>query len=413
MKRKTVLFILIAALLAFAVHAADTVNIRLDELGMSLDVPADCSVFTRNMSPDDPALAEYGIDLEQMDQLMAERNIYLDLLSDDPAYEGLVTMMPNVVENMTVFNEDVLESLKEPLRQEYETNGMTVDSIDYFSNDQAVFFRTEGEIAGVKALVYYTVCNHQAISMVVRYDGDVMPEEYKTQLQAMVDSVRFDNVAAAPAEDIPEEEVQTDVEAAAQAAAEETADEIEAAAEALEEETAPAESLISPAAEAEDVPAAPAKKKGFPVLPVVLGGVAVGAIAGAVASRSKKKKRAAQQQPTYAVPATPFAPAAPAAPTAPVSPASAAVAGAAAPIAQAATPAAPVVSAAPVVPPAPVVPAAPVVPPAPVVPAAPVVSAAPVVPAAPDAPAKRTCAACGADLGPDEKFCPFCGTKAE
>ena len=35
MKRKTVLFILIAALLAFAVHAADTVNIRLDELGMS------------------------------------------------------------------------------------------------------------------------------------------------------------------------------------------------------------------------------------------------------------------------------------------------------------------------------------------------------------------------------------------
>jgi len=195
MKRKTVLFILIAALLAFAVHAADTVNIRLDELGMSLDVPADCSVFTRNMSPDDPALAEYGIDLEQLNQLMAERSIYLDLLSDDPAYEGLVTMVPNVVENMTVFNEDVLESLKEPLTNEYEANGMTVDSVDYFTNDQAVFFRTEGEIAGVKALVYYTVCNHQAISMVVRYDGDVMPEEYKTQLQAMVDSVRFDNVA--------------------------------------------------------------------------------------------------------------------------------------------------------------------------------------------------------------------------
>ena len=80
MKRKTVLFILIAALLAFAVHAADTGNVRLDELGMSIDVPADCSVFTRNMSPDDPALAEYGIDLEQMNQLMAERSIYLDLV---------------------------------------------------------------------------------------------------------------------------------------------------------------------------------------------------------------------------------------------------------------------------------------------------------------------------------------------
>ena len=165
MKRKTVLFILIAALLAFAVHAADTVNIRLDELGMSLDVPADCSVFTRNMSPDDPALAEYGIDLEQMNQLMAERSIYLDLLSDDPAYEGLVTMVPNVVESMTLFDEDTLESLKEPLTNEYEANGMTVDSVDYFTNDQAVFFRTEGEIAGVKALVLFDGFFHKVLSL--------------------------------------------------------------------------------------------------------------------------------------------------------------------------------------------------------------------------------------------------------
>ena len=31
--------------------------------------------------------------------------------------------------------------------------------------------------------------------------------------------------------------------------------------------------------------------------------------------------------------------------------------------------------------------------------------------AAPAAPAKRVCAACGADLGPDDSFCPYCGTK--
>ena len=31
--------------------------------------------------------------------------------------------------------------------------------------------------------------------------------------------------------------------------------------------------------------------------------------------------------------------------------------------------------------------------------------------AVPAAPAKRVCAACGADLGPDDSFCPYCGTK--
>ena len=199
MKRKTMLFFLIAALLAFAVHAADTVNIRLDDLGLSLDIPSDCSVFTRNMDPNDPVLEEYGVDLEETNQLMEERSIYLDLLNGDPAYESLVTMMPNVVENLTVFNEETLESFKEPLRQEYENNGMTVTSIERVANDQAIYFRTEGDIAGVKVLVYYTICNHQAISLVMRYAGEAMPDEYRAQLEAMVDSVRFDGVLTPPA----------------------------------------------------------------------------------------------------------------------------------------------------------------------------------------------------------------------
>ena len=137
MKRKTVLFILIAALLAFAVHAADTVNIRLDELGMSLDVPADCSVFTRNMSPDDPALAEYGIDLEQLNQLMAERSIYLDLLSDDPlpenfqkALEGEGTSVSIVAETDTGETEQEIEVILAPVKDGRKIRGVVGSIIE-------------------------------------------------------------------------------------------------------------------------------------------------------------------------------------------------------------------------------------------------------------------------------------------
>ena len=428
MKRKTMLFFLIAALLAFTVHAVDTVNVRLDDLGLNVDVPSDCLVYTRNMNPDDPALVEKGIDPEQLQQLMEERSIYLDLLNDDPAYEVLITMMPNVVKNMTVFDEETLESFKAPLTQEYENNGMTVSSIDFFSNDQTIFFRTEGDIAGVKALIYYTICNYQAISFVQRYAGDVMPEEYKTEMQAMVDSVRFDFIDVSSAEDIPGAGTETDVEAAAEAAAEETADEIEAAAEALEEEPTQAGSLITSSADTEDVPASSAKKKGFPVLPVVLGGAAVGAVTGLLVSRGKKKSRAAQQpayssqQPIYGAPISPVKPGTPIAPvqpgaaptyavpvapiatTVPGSSASAAAfTGAAAPTAQAATPASPAVPATPIVPAE--IPAAPAVPAA----ASAADIPAPQVPSA--FPEKRVCSACGATLTQNEQFCPYCGTK--
>ena len=93
----------------------------------------------------------------------------------------------------------------------------------------------------------------------------------------------------------------------------------EAAPEAAEEptETPP---LISPAPETEDdetpAPAPAEKKKGVPLLPIVLGLIAIGAIVG-LAARGKKKKQV--QQTAYAVPA-PEAQAAPAPTEAPEEP---------------------------------------------------------------------------------------------
>lgn len=87
------------------------------------------------------------------------------------------------------------------------------------------------------------------------------------------------------------------------------APETEAAPEAAEE-PAEAPELISPSPEAEDVetpsPAPAEKKKGVPLLPILLGLVAVGAVVG-LAARGKKKQQA---RPAYAVPA-PEAPAEP------------------------------------------------------------------------------------------------------
>ena len=505
MNRKLLLVFLAAVLLVFAVHAADAAAVRIDELGMRIDVPTEYSVFTRDMPLDDPALEANGLDGAEFIQRMKDGDIYLELLSDDPAFEAFVTMQANAVENMNVFDEADLEQLKEPLTQEYENAGIAVSSVDCLPAEQAVFFRTEGSLGDTQILVYYTICDHKAVSIVLRYEGDEIPARCRTQMQAMVDSIRFDGAAVqsgdipgagadavAGAEEvalfasfdyeddehgvrftvpegwaeIPAEDLGVDGVLAAFSSAEnhdaaiyyEWNDVLAAVPELSElvdntpgfdridvnqdslniddiasgipgdvtdtrvetigdreffvfdisyennssetlaihiedgyaysfgfvridgadcdaqypdfvalvksaelpEAEAPAP-LIAPAEEETEQPGdtAPEKKKGIPILPVVLGGAAVAGIAGFAVSRSRKK-RAGQHQ----INAAPIAPesGSPAAYAVP-----AAAAGAAAAFAQ------------------------------------------PIKPA----PEKRTCAACGAGLSPDETVCPYCGTEAK
>ena len=511
MNRKLLLFFLAAVLLVFAVHAADAATVRLDALGMRIDVPVEYSMFTRDTPLDDPALEANGLDGAELIQRMKDSGVYLELLSDDPALEALVTMQTNAVENMNIFDEGDLEQLKGSLTQEYENAGMAVSSIDCLAAEQTVFFRTEGSLGDTQVLVYYTIYDHKAISIVLRYEGDAIPARCRTQMQAMVDSVRFDG-AAGQSENIPEAEAEADAAAGAEeialyasfdfeddehgvrftvpegwaeipaeylgvdgvVAAFSSAENHDAAiyyewndlltavpelsemlggipgfdridlnqdsfniddiasgipgdvtdtrvetfgdreyyvfdinhennaretlavriengyaynfgfvridgadcdaqypdfvalvksAELPEAEaSAP---LIAPAGEEPEQPEdpAPEKKKGIPILPIVLGGGAVAGIAGFAVSRNKKKRAAQQQINAAPIAPEPDSPAAYAVP--------AAAAGAAAAFAQ------------------------------------------PIKPAAPAATAKRECAACGAGLSPDETVCPYCGTKAE
>ena len=280
MKRKILLFFLLAMALTLGVHAAGTV--RLDDLEMSVSIPEGYTVITRNMAPDDPGLAIFDMDGDQVTKLLEDGNIYLDLMNEDPDFEYSITSVPNEVKSVAQFDDEALESMEEQLKEQYASADITVKEVDHLFNGQAVFFKilVSGEQGDeqVQLLRYYTVQNYHAIYMTLQYWGAEIPEKYQELAQDILYSVQFDepDVYAQP------EASETDSESGD--SPEQTA-------------AGPIEQMLAPKPAAENSvvapAAAPVKKKSFPVLPAVLGLIAAAA-AVLVFCLSKKRARQAE-----------------------------------------------------------------------------------------------------------------------
>jgi hypothetical protein len=285
MKRKILLLILTVLLLALSVHAAETV--RLDELGLTIEVPEGYYVITRNMASDDPALAVFDMDSDQVTELLEKNDVYLDLMNEDAAFEISMTMTKNQERTMNQFTEDALESMEASLAEQYESSGLTVHSVQHFTQDSTVFFSiyVSGEQNGnpLQLLRYQTVHNYQTVIMDMQYWGSSVPEKYERLARSMIASIHFDQVdevAATVSSDTGENSFSL----------------IEESAAAKQESDSESSSLISQNSGTGTSAAAAAKKKRFPTVPVVLGLIFACAAAGAAAVFVRKKQKDRAQQ---------------------------------------------------------------------------------------------------------------------
>ena len=291
MKRKLLLFILLALLLTLSVHAAET--IRLEDLGLSIDVPSDYYVITRNMDPEDPALAVFDMDADEVMQLLERNDMYLDLLNNDDNFELTISMSENQERTMNQFTDDALDSMADTLADQFDSSGLTVHSVQHFLQDRTVFFQifVSGEQDGdpLQLLRYYTVHNYQTVVMDLLYWGSSLPESYEQLAKGMIASIRFDQV----------DEVEQTVSSASEE--EEQFSLIEESAAAKKEDSE-SSSLIASSygSQSGTGTAAQKKKQRFPTIPVVVGLALLSAILGAVIRRDQKKRAAQSDVPAAA-----------------------------------------------------------------------------------------------------------------
>jgi len=189
----TCLFLL--AYLSTTAYAAETIIYQLYELDMSIAIPSDYVVFTRDIKADDPNLSTYGLTKNYMTNLMETKNIYLNAWDKDLKFEIIVTMIDSSLGNFAELSESALNTLASSTKTEYANAGITLITYEIYQHSQTKFIKIyisqPFNGSTVYGLQYYTVYNNKAINITMQsYSGKISSSK-ETILKSIVDSAHF------------------------------------------------------------------------------------------------------------------------------------------------------------------------------------------------------------------------------
>ena len=182
--------------------ASDMVTCPVDELDMDVTIPAEYTyVFTRDMSEDDPLLADWGVTKEE---IFENDSVYLEAFSENRKLEIVLSMIrtdwSEVYYDFNGLSEEDLESLSEfclansssDVAMEYTEYGL------FRQNDQAQFLQAvgtfENEDTAGAAVQYVTVINGNAYTVTFNFYGETLTGEQKAMTEKVISSVVFHNV---------------------------------------------------------------------------------------------------------------------------------------------------------------------------------------------------------------------------
>ena len=145
---------------------------QLAELGMSIDIPTEYVVFTRDITDNDPNLSAYGLCKSDLLSLMKSRNIYLNAWDKDVNFEIIVTMIESKINDFNLMSDTVLNTLASSFKSAYIDRGITVEKYEIYQHDQAKFIKVyinqPNGADKVYGLQYYTVYDNKAINVTMQ-----------------------------------------------------------------------------------------------------------------------------------------------------------------------------------------------------------------------------------------------------
>lgn len=178
------------------------VTYDLDELGMSIDILREYTVFTRDTPAGDPGYELYGVSKVDMDSVMESNNIYLDALSPNADKEIIVTKFDGFPEGYSfdILSDEELSDVPETIKSIYEAAGLTVHKSEVYSHAQLKFIKTycsikaEGQTA--YEVQYCTICDTKAISILLRSSAEISSAAEK-EFQLLINRTDFWNAKTA------------------------------------------------------------------------------------------------------------------------------------------------------------------------------------------------------------------------
>ena len=175
--------------------AAGASGYTIDEIGMTIAIPDDFAVFTRDMRDNDPLLIQYGLTKTSMLSAMNSDGSYLVAFDKEVTCDIVVSMEPSPLEDFSAMNDLLLDAFSSAFSSAYENLGMTVTKTESYHQGQtkfAVIHFNYSETSGtVYSRQYVTVHDGKAIYIAYHsYAGQITPAA-ATMLQGVIDSIGF------------------------------------------------------------------------------------------------------------------------------------------------------------------------------------------------------------------------------
>lgn len=174
----------------------------LDDIGLSVKVPSEFNVLTREMDTQTKWMIMNGITLEDVSATLDEGGLYLLALDDKDSFEiniGCVFDGSYIdIRNMSVSDLETQISL---LEQQYRALGSTVFECSIYQSEWTrftkIYFTMQVNGNTVYALQYGTCGSDRAFNITLTSESDELTSYEKDVLQLVVDSIRFTDTFSA------------------------------------------------------------------------------------------------------------------------------------------------------------------------------------------------------------------------
>ncbi|MEA4944734.1 MAG: hypothetical protein VB080_09910 [Propionicimonas sp.] len=200
MKRLTITLLVALSLLLAAPRAlaADLTPWTLEDANLSLSLPSDLSVITREGIQSNPEqLQELGLDESQLRPMLETANAYLDAVAKDGSHEYMVIVVEPTAQqrvwNLNTATDAMLTSMADVLVKQMAGEGYTTsyDGTHQVGDVLYTIFSGAEDSGADHYLQYYTIVNSRMTSITLHsYTGPLTDAQKETH-QQVVDSAQF------------------------------------------------------------------------------------------------------------------------------------------------------------------------------------------------------------------------------
>lgn len=180
----------------FSVFALEHNIYELKELNMSIGIPADYVVFTRNKKCDNFVLSRYGLTYENLHSMMKENNIYLAGWDKDKNYELVITMVEELwLKDHKKLNETFCMKIIPKLETVYAGIGINIIKSSIYKQKKVNFIKLhiayKHDNKPAYGVQYITIYNGKMINITLQTFSKTIKFTEESILQKIVDTIDF------------------------------------------------------------------------------------------------------------------------------------------------------------------------------------------------------------------------------